>query len=125
MTVDLSDTPAGRIARLDASLARRGQDATLRRRIGTSAAFVDVAIRVRLSGYQTADLPAGVQATDSRFISSPTPLLAAGAAWPGAAGGGVQPKLGDLLITEGRQRRIEQVDNIVVGEWVRIEGRIS
>lgn len=124
--VDMSDTPAGMIARLDASLLRRGQSATLRRRIGTGNTFVEVGIRVRLSGYATTDLVAGIKVTDSKFIASPTPITAAGAAWPGAAGGGTDPKIGDFILAEGRQRKIEQVDNIRIGDaWVRCEGRIS
>ena len=124
--VDLSDTSAGRIARLDASLAKRGQSATLRRRVGTTANFVDVAIKVKLSGYATTDLVAGIKVTDSKFIASPTPITAAGSAWPGAAGGGADVRIGDFLFVESRQRAIVQVDNIRVGDvLVRIEGRIS
>lgn len=124
--MNTTDTPAGRIARLDASLAAHGQDVTLQRRVGTSAVFVPVALRARLTGYGTADLSAGIKVTDSKFIASPTPIIAAGAAWPGVAGGGQPLKIGDELIVEGRRRRVEQVDNIIIGgAWVRIEGRIS
>lgn len=124
--VDMSDTPSGMIARLDASLARRGQDAKLRRRIGTGSTFVDVDLRARLLGYGTADLSSGIQVTHSRVIFSPTPIVAAGAAWPGAAGGGNDPKIGDFILVEGRLRRLEQIDNIRIGDvWVRCEGRVS
>ena len=124
--VDLTDTSAGRIARLDASLAKHGQSATLRRRVGTTANFVDVAIKVKLSGYATTDLVVGIKVTDSKFIMSPTPLTAAGAAWPGAAGGGADVKIGDFIVVEGRTRAVAQVDNIRSGDvLVRIEGRIS
>jgi len=124
--LNLDDTPAGMIARLDASLARRGQTASLRRRIGTGNTFAEVSVRVKLQGYATTDLVAGIKVTDSRFIFSPTPITADGAAWPGAAGGGSDVKIGDFLLDEGRQRRIEQIDNIRVGDvLVRIEGRIS
>lgn len=125
--VDLSDTTAGMIARLDTSLARRGQDAKLCRRVGAGlTTFVDVDLRVRLSGYATTDLTAGIKVTDSKFIASPTSITAAGAAWPGAAGGDAQPKIGDFLFVEGRHRAIAQVDNVIIGGvWVRIEGRVS
>lgn len=120
-------TPAEHVAYLDASLARSGQSAALRRRVGTSLTiFVDLMIRVRLTGYATTDLTAGIKVTDSKFIASPTPITAAGAAWPGAAGGEIQPKIGDFLVVEGRQRAIVQVDNVVIGDvWVRTEGRVS
>ena len=102
-----ADTPAGRIARLDASLARRGQSATLRRRIGTGVnTFVDLTIRVRLQGYATTDLVAGIKVTDSKFIFSPTPIAAAGAAWPGAAGGGADVKIGDFILVEGDRKSV-------------------
>lgn len=122
-----ADTPAGMIARLDASLARRGQTATLRRRIGTGLnTYVDLTVKLRLSGYATTDLIAGIKVTDSKFIFSPTPITAAAAAWPGAAGGGADVKIGDDLFVENRRRSIVQVDNIRVGDvLVRIEGRIS
>lgn len=125
--MNIDDTPAARIARLDDALARRGQAATVRRRVGTSPTqFVDLAVRVRLSGYGTADVNSGIKVTDSKFIASPTPIASAGAAWPGAAGGGTDIKIGDFLLAEGRLRRIEQVDNIRIGDaLVRIEGRIS
>lgn len=121
-----ADTPAARLARLDAALLAHGQSATLRRRIGAGNAFVDVAIRARLTGYGTADLSSGVKVTDSKIIFSPTPILAASSTWPGAAGGGVDPKIGDLILVEGRTRRLEQIDNVRIGDgWVRCEGRVS
>ena len=114
------------LAALDRHLASRGQSATVKRRIGTSSTFVELPVRVRLSGYGTADLSSGVKITDSKFIMSPTPIAAAGSAWPGAAGGGTDIKIGDFLLVEGRQRAIAQVDNIRVGDaLVRVEGRIS
>lgn len=124
--MSLADTPTARIARLDASLARHGQTATLKRRIGTGSTYVDLTIRVKLQGYATTDLVAGIKVTDSKFIFSPTPITAVGAAWPGAAGGGADVKIGDFLFAENRLRRVEQVDNVRIGDvLVRIEGRIS
>lgn len=119
-------TARAEIAGLDRSLKAAGQSATLRRRIGTGSTFVDLPIRVRLSGYATTDLVAGIKVTDSKFIMSPTPIAAAGTAWPGAAGGGTDVKIGDWLVAEGRQRSVVQVDNVRIGDaLVRIEGRIS
>ena len=114
------------VAALDRHLASQGQAATVKRRIGTGSTFVELAVRVRLSGYGTADLNSGVKITDSKFIMSPTPITAAGAAWPGAAGGTTDIKIGDFMLVEGRQRAIAQVDNIRIGDvLVRIEGRIA
>lgn len=111
---------------LDRHLASHGQSATLRRRVGTSAVFVEVPLRAKLSGYATTDLVSGIKVTDSKFIISPTPFVSAGAAWPGAAGGGTDIKINDFILVEGRQRAIVQVDNIRVSDvLVRIEGRIS
>lgn len=121
-------TARAQIAGLDRSLKEAGQSAILRRRIGTSSTYVDLAVRVRLSGYATTDLVAGIKVTDSKFIMSPTPIVAAGAAWPGAAGGATDIKIGDWLFVEGRQRAVVQVDNVRIGPGdtlVRIEGRIS
>lgn len=124
--MNTDDTPAGMIARLDASLARRGQAAVLRRRIGTGNTFAEVTVRVKLQGYATTDLVAGIKVTDSKFIFSPTPIVAAGAAWPGAAGGGSEIRIGDEFFVENRRRVIVQVDNIRVADvLVRIEGRVS
>ena len=111
---------------LDRHLASQGQAATLRRRIGSTSTFVDVSVRVKLAGYGTADLSSTVKITDSKFIMSPTPIVAAGSAWPGAAGGGTDVKINDFIVAEGRTRTVSQVDNIRVGDvLVRIEGRIA
>ncbi len=125
--MNTDDTPAARIARLDDALARRGQAATVKRRVGTSLTdFVSLSVRVRLSGYGTADLSSGIKVTDSKFVMSPSAIATAGAAWPGAAGGGSDIKIGDFMLVEGRQRAIAQVDNVRIGDvLVRIEGRIS
>ncbi|MBN9471890.1 MAG: hypothetical protein J0J10_24270 [Bosea sp.] len=113
-------------ASLDRMLASHGQSATLRRRIGTGMTFTELTIRLRLSGYATTDLVGGIKVTDSKFIMSPTPIVAAGVAWPGAAGGTADIRIGDFLFVENRQRAVVQVDNIRIGDvLVRIEGRIS
>lgn len=125
--MNLDDTPAARIARLDASLERRGQGVSLRRRIGKTDAFVTLPMRVRISGYAVEELPAGVSATESKFIASPSAINAAfGSTWPAAAGGDRWPKIGDQLIVGGRPRQIVQVLPIDIGDVVvRIEGRIE
>ena len=113
-------------ADLDEVLAEDGQSATVKRRIGTGLTFVECATRVKLSGYATTDLVSGIKVTDSKFVMSPTPLIAAGAAWPGAAGGSPDVRIGDIIFVEGRTRNVVQVDNIRVADvLVRIEGRVS
>lgn len=113
-------------ATLDRHLASRGQTVTLRRRIGTSDNFVNLAVRARLSGYPAEEVVGAVRVTDSRFIMSPAAITAAGAAWPGAAGGGQWPAIGDFLVVNGRLRRIEQTQPVVIGDAVaRIEGRCT
>jgi hypothetical protein len=123
---DLSDTNAARIQRLDDSLARRGKAATLMRRIPSSPNFVQLPVRVRLSGYSVDTNASGVLATDSKFIMSPTPILKDdGAVWPGAAGGDKWPTVDDFLLVDGARRKIEQCLPIDVNGVVRIEGRVS
>lgn len=95
------------------------------RRIGTSATFVSLPCRTRLTGYRAEELVGNMKQTDSSFVLSPTPMTAAGSAWPSAAGGGTSPAIGDLIISQGRQRKIEAVSPVVVGgEIVRFDGRI-
>lgn len=113
-------------ATLDRHLASRGQSVTLRRRIGTSDSFVDLAVRARLSGYAAEEMVGAVSVTDSRFVMSPVAIMAAGSAWPGAAGKGQWPIIGDLPVVNGRLRRIEQTQPVVIGDAVvRIEGRCA
>lgn len=125
--MNLDDTPAARIERLDASLERRGQGVSLRRRVGKTDAFVSLPMRARISGYSVEDLPAGVAATESKFIMSPSAINAAfGASWPAAAGGDRWPSIGDKLVVGGRERQIIQALPIDIGDVVvRIEGRIA
>ncbi len=113
------------ITTLDRHLASRGQNVTLRRRIGTGNTFVDLTVRARLKGYRAENITGAVKVTDSEFVFSPTPILAAGSAWPGAAGGERWPKIGDWLVVNGVSRSIAQTQPVVIGgAVVRIEGRV-
>ncbi len=121
------DTPAARIARLDASILNHGEAVTLQRRIGTGATYAEVTTRAVVKGYQADELVGGIKQTDSMFIMSPTQINAAVAAttWPGAAPAGTWPKIGDFLVIDGVQRKIEAVKPRKVGDVVvRIEGRV-
>lgn len=109
-------------ARLDRSLIKRGEDAVLRRRVGTSAVFVEVGVRIHFRGYKPDELTGGIQQGDSVAILSPTQILAAGAAWPGAAGGVQMPRANDGLTVQGRLRNVQAVSVIYeAAEPVRIE----
>lgn len=120
----MDDSPQATIDRLDASLGRRGQPIDLRRYESGSEAFVDLPLRAALRGYEAEQLVGGVQASDSRFILSPTEVDAA-AAWPGTAGGDKAPRIGDFLVVNGVERKIEAVQPVVTGGIVvRYVGRI-
>ena len=113
------------VTTLDRHLASRGETVTLRRQIGTSDAFVSLPVRARLSGYRAEHVVGAVKVTDSQFVMSVSEINAAGAAWPGAAGGGKWPEIGDWLVVQGRMRRIEQTKPVIIGDRaVRIDGRV-
>jgi hypothetical protein len=114
------------IARLDRQLAKKGETVKLRRRVGTTTTFVEIDVRVRLTGYRAEELVGAVKQTDSMFVMSPTQIDAASATWPGAAGGGAMPKIGDFLKSAGgSDRKIEAVQPVRIGDViVRYEGRV-
>lgn len=109
-------------------LARAGETLLLRRRIGTGSTFVEVTCRARLTGYQPEQLTGSITQAHSAFIMGVQGIrdaLTAGT-WPGAAGGGNAPKVGDFLRSEGgADRRIEAIQPVrVAGVVVRYEGRV-
>lgn len=125
-----ADTPAGTIARLDDSLARRGETVTLRRVVGAAnQVFIDVTVRVLLRGYAPNELVGGITQQDQAFILSPTQIDAA--QWPGGtpptSGPPVDqriPRLNDRLITTRGVLTVQAAAGIYVGDvLVRIEGR--
>lgn len=124
-----ADTPAGIVARLDASLTRRGEDVTLRRTFGTQLIPVDVTVRARMRGYQPNELVGGITQQDQAFILSPTQIDRA--QWPGAsvvpAGPPVDqrvPRLNDVLLTtRGKLTVLAAAGIYVDGVLVRLEGR--
>src|SRR6266576_3871898 len=106
------------IADLDDSLQDVGEDADLRRMISGSP--VDVNCRIRVRSYRQQNdpfTPGGSELSQFVYdvIMSPTQIIKAG--WPGSVGGinPSYPKRGDYLVIQGRQRAIEDVDNIMVG----------
>lgn len=102
---------------------RIGETVTLRRRIGTSSTFVDVACRAVVRGYNPRELIGGIAQKDSKVIISPAEIEASG--WPGAAGGTTTPRKGDFVVIQGTSRAVEVVGPVYVrGELVRIEMRV-
>lgn len=109
--LDLSDTPAGMIARLDASLARRGEDCILRRREGVPLTDKDVTVRASVRDLTAQELVGtGMQAA-SEVVMSMTQILADG--WPAGhivTPGAVDPRLprsNDFVVIKGRQRQVK------------------
>lgn len=127
----MDSSPAGITARLDAALARRGEVVTVLRRVGTAPnVFVEVQCRAKVKGFDSQVLVADVKQSASTLIMSPTEIQAAATTgtWPGAAGGGIWPKVGDFIRqADGRDRQIEaggpiRVDDVVVRIEVKVLG---
>lgn len=114
-------SPDAARASLRGHLLRSGQDAVLRRRIGTSTtAFSDVTVRVAFRGFSPEQLVGGVTQQDSSFVMSQDEILANG--WPGTAGGPLYPRNGDML----DNRTVQASTPLVIdGEIVRIDGRVK
>ena len=127
----MDTSPAGMIARLDASLARVGEDVVLRRYTqGPNGARIPFAVTVRaqVRGYSPDELIGGITQQDSRVILSPTQIEAA--QWPGPATGPEAgdrrvPRKGDQMVIAGIPRTVEAATGIyVAGRLVRIEARV-
>lgn len=116
------------VAITERMLARSGETVLLRRRIGTGSTFVEVTCRARLTGYQPEQLTGSITQAHSAFILGPQGINDAviAGSWPGAAGGGFTPKVGDFIRSNGgADRRIEAIQPVRIGNEVfRYEGRI-
>ena len=128
--LDLSDTPASMISRLDASLARHGEDCTLRRKEGSPLVEKDVTVRASVRGVRSNEIVGTVTQAYSKAVISMTQILAA--EWPSGyslTDGAVDPRLprpNDFLIVKGKQRQIMFVNPIAVdGTVVRIELQVA
>lgn len=106
--VDMSDTPAGMIARLDDALSRRGQTVTLRRLVPDAPA-VEQQVRAVVRGYRPDELTGGITIGASKVILSPTSLTGS----PFAA---AYPQAGDKMMVGGRLRNVEGADPIIVND---------
>ncbi len=114
---DLSDTPAGSVSRLDASLARRGEDVKLRRlTLGPNSLQIpfDCDVRASILPLEAKELVGGIDQTWSRVILSPTQINAA--QWP------LPIRKGDKIVQGGKARNVEFVKaKNMAGTLVRIE----
>ncbi|MCG8272383.1 hypothetical protein MIC97_12820 [Aquamicrobium sp. NLF2-7] len=122
---DLSDSPSGMIARLDASLAKRGEDCTLRRKDGNPPTDKDVTVRASVRGLRGDEIVGTATQAFSKAVISMTQILAAG--WPAghvAVPGAVDPRIprpNDFLIVKGKVRQIMFADPIAInGVVVRV-----
>jgi hypothetical protein len=107
--VDLSDTPAGMIARMDAAISRRGQTITLRR--GTTVQTCKAVVR----GYEVEKITGTISVADRHVIVSPTGLGDFGI-----------PHGSDEFLSNGRPFRVQgDVNPIYVDDvLVRVEMRV-
>ncbi len=126
----LTDTPAASIARLDASLSRRGEDVVISRVVKRSGASVKVDVPCRaLVRTVSADEVAGtIVQNDLKVTISPTQIAAA--AWPGqdenaVAGSAVDPQVPratDKIVIQGRERQVKVSKPILMANvWVRTD----
>lgn len=127
---DLSDTAQARIARLDASLQRRGEDCILRRKEGNPLVEKDVTVRASVRGLRGDEIVGTATQAYSKAVISMTQILAAG--WPAGhtvTPGAVDPRLprpNDYLVVAGKQRQVMFVSPIRVDDAVvRIELTIA
>jgi len=130
MTAAPDDSAEARIARLDASLQRRGEDCTLRRKEGNPLTEKDVTVRASIRGLKGIDVVGTATQAYSKAVLSMTQILAAG--WPSGyvlTPGAVDPRLpraNDFLVVKGKQRQVMFVDPIAVdGTVVRIEMQVA
>lgn len=112
--IDLSDTPAGMISRLDASLARHGETVTVRRYTsasGTPRPKTDIDVKASVRAVRADQLVGGIDQTASNVVLSPTGLAAL-----------LPLKKGDKIVIQGRERNIDLPKPIVMQDMtVRID----
>lgn len=116
--VDLSDTPAGMIARLDDALARRGETVVLRRYTAPSGdprPKTDISAKASVRADKGEELVGTIDQTWSKAVVSPTGIAAL-----------LPIRKGDKLVVQGRERNIELPKPILIADvLVRIDLFIS
>ncbi|MGB3831215.1 MAG: hypothetical protein WA975_05045 [Mesorhizobium sp.] len=131
MTAAPDDSAEARIARLVASLQRRGEDCILRRKEGNPLTEKDLTVRASIRGLKGLDVVGTATQAYSKAVLSMTQILAAG--WPAGhvfTPGAVDPRLprpNDFLVIKGKQRQVMFVDPVAVddGTVVRIEMQVA
>jgi hypothetical protein len=113
------------IARLDASLAKRGEDCILRRKEGYPLVEKDVELRASVRGLRSNELVGSATQAWSKVVISMTQILAAD--WPAGntvTPGHVDPRIPrptDFLVVKGRERQVMFADPIAIdGTVVRV-----
>lgn len=105
-------------AKVAVALAKYGRDMVLRRRVGTTAVFVDITVKGVAQGFRPDQLQAGVMQGDRTVTMSNAEIEATG--WPGP------PRKGDLLLIDGQQTAVQGCETKYLGGavlahvlWVR------
>lgn len=109
--IDLSDTPAGAIARLDQSLRRRGEDVIVRRYTSTAGdprPKIDTPpLRAFVRAVKAEEMVGDIKATHSAIVLSPTGLAA------------LLPLVkGDKVVVQGRERNVDLPKPILLDNQV-------
>jgi hypothetical protein len=112
-------TPQETAARIVDMLDRRGRFMSLRRRIGTTNTFTEVAVRGLSANYPPEELVGGIVQGDRKVIISNAEIDAA--SWPGP------PRRGDILVIDGISTTVQAPDNRVllsttVGHVLQVRG---
>lgn len=90
--MNLTDTPAGAIARLDDALSRRGQSVTLRRGNSTTG---QVTVKALVRGVKAEQVVGEVTQTDRKVVLSPSGLGAFG-----------EPDASVMVVIDGKPSKI-------------------
>lgn len=104
--VDMSDTPAGMIARLDAALGRRGETVIVRRYTapsGTPRPKTDITVTASVRAIKAEELIGELDMAASVVVLSPTGLASL-----------LPLRKGDKIDVQGRERNIELPRPILV-----------
>lgn len=107
MSARVDDTPEGRLARLDASLSRRGETVIIRRYTATSGTprpKIDIEVMASVRAIRAEELIGSIDMTASVVVVSPTGLADL-----------LPLKKGDKCVIQGRERNIELPRPIVIG----------
>lgn len=114
---------------LDHFLLASGQTATLRRTYGTDLVASDVAVQIRLDGYDPSALGGEITQQDQQFILSPTQINDEG--WPGYIPGQDEdidnrvPRRNDVIVTQRGILTVQAANGIYIGDvLVRINGKV-